>query len=285
MTRGEAILLATHHLKEAGIDAPEREARLLLSYAIRCDALELITRPATPLTFDEEQMFQIWLARRAGREPLARIHGLREFWGLPFGMNEATLEPRPDTETLVECVLKKLPDRAPPHRIADMGTGTGCVLLSLLHEYPQAKGVGVDYSERALLAARQNAVQLGVGERAEFLYSNWFEKLEGTFDIIVSNPPYIAANDIETLEPEVRRFDPRLALDGGKDGLDAYRVIVAEAGRFLKPGGFLAVEIGYQQAEAVADVFSQHGWTQIETKKDLQGIVRVVSGTPLLPVA
>lgn len=279
MRRGEALIYASQRLKEAGIEDPEREARLLLSYALQCEALELIIRPRVELDIDEETIFQGWLARREKREPLARIHGIREFWGLPFGLNEATLEPRPDTETLVECVLKKLPDKITPLKILDIGTGTGCVLLSLLHEYQYAQGMGTDKSSRALQAAQQNAVQLGLKTRASFLETNWCENVNGAFDVVVSNPPYIAKSELNDLQPEVRDYDPMLALDGGEDGLEPYRIITPMAKNLLKNGGLLAFEVGHAQAGTVQDILKQNGFGGVGMRQDFQNIARVVFGT------
>ncbi len=278
ITRGEALLLAMQRLKDAGIDQHEREARYLLSYALQCEALELIIRPKVVLNEDEEITFISWLARREKREPLARIHGLREFWGLPFGLNEATLEPRPDTETLVECVLKKVPLLSTSLRILDIGTGTGCILLSLLKEYEQAEGVGSDKSARALQAARQNAVQLGLKNRATFIETSWCDGISGPFDVVVCNPPYIATKEMETLQPEVRLYDPELALDGGEDGLNPYRQIIPAAHLLLKDGGLLAVEVGHTQANAVMEMFKACGFNDIGVREDLQRIPRVVFG-------
>ncbi len=279
MKRGEALIYASQRLTQAGIEDPDREARLLLSYALQCEALELIIRPKIELNIDEETTFKSWLARREKHEPLARIHGLREFWGLPFGLNEATLEPRPDTETLVECVLKKIPSAETALRILDIGTGTGCVLLSLLHEYQYAQGIGTDRSGRALQAARQNAVQLGLKTRASFMETNWADGIHGAYDVVVSNPPYISTAELETLQPEVRDYDPVLALDGGADGLEPYRVITPTAKKLLKTGGLLAFEVGHTQAQAVAAILNEHGFHDVGVRADLQHIPRVVFGT------
>ncbi|MDX1922016.1 MAG: peptide chain release factor N(5)-glutamine methyltransferase [Alphaproteobacteria bacterium] len=278
MKRGEALIYASQRLKEAGIEDPEREARLLLTYALQCEALELIIRPRVELNIDEETIFKGWLARREKREPLARIHGLREFWGLPFGLNEATLEPRPDTETLVECVLKKIPDKHARLRILDIGTGTGCILLSLLHEYPYAQGMGTDKSARALEAAQQNAVQLGLKTRASFLETHWADNVNGRFDVVVSNPPYIAKAELADLQPEVRDYDPMLALDGGEDGLEPYRNITPSAKNLLENGGLLAFEVGHRQATAVQEILKQNAFRDVGTRHDFQNIARVVYG-------
>ncbi len=278
MTRGEALIFASQRLQQAGIDNPDREARLLISYALQCEALELIIRPKVELNEDEEATVLGWLARREKREPLARIHGLREFWGLPFGMNEATLEPRPDTETLVECVLKKVPRLTTKLRMLDIGTGTGCVILSLLHEYEHAQGVASDKSARALQAAQHNAVQLGLKDRISFVETNWCEGIHGPFDVIVSNPPYIATHEMDSLQPEVKLYDPDLALDGGEDGLNPYRVIIPAARALLKDGGLLAFEVGHTQANAVSELLKQHGYHDVGVREDLQHIPRVVFG-------
>lgn len=279
MKRGEALIHAAQRLTEAGIEDPDREARLLLSYALQCEALELIIRLKIELNIDEETVFKSWLTRREKREPLARIHGLREFWGLPFGLNEATLEPRPDTETLVECVLKKIPDQETALRILDIGTGTGCVLLALLHEYQYAQGMGTDRSDRALQAARHNALQLGLKTRASFMETNWADGVNGAYDVVVSNPPYIRSAELATLQPEVRDYDPMLALDGGVDGLDPYRVITPKAKELLKSGGLLAFEVGHTQSQAVAAILNEHGFHDVGVRDDLQHIPRVVFGT------
>ena len=216
------------------------------------------------------------ITRRIRREPVARIIGAREFWGLNFGLNEATLEPRPDSETLVEAVLAFRKANA---RILDLGTGTGCLLLALLHEMPAATGMGIDMNPRAVEQAIFNAAALGLGERAMFRTGNWLTDIKENFDIILSNPPYIPASDISTLMPEVRDYDPMLALDGGVDGLAPYRFLIPQLANFLNPQGIAAFEVGAGQAPQVADLFRQSGFANIAIHKDLGGIDRCVTAT------
>jgi release factor glutamine methyltransferase len=231
------------------------------------------------------------LRRRLSGESVARIIGEREFYGLVFALNDATLEPRPETELLVDLALKLLPQGG---RLLDLGTGTGCVPIALLANRPDASGVAVELSALALEAAQENAERNGVAERLTLLQGSWFEPLvsnlnpsspargsmgesEGfAFDLIVSNPPYIASAVVETLAPEVKHFDPRLALDGGPDGLAPYRVIAAQAARFLALHGGVLVEIGYDQGEAVSALFRAAGFAQVAVHKDLNGLDRVV---------
>ena len=194
-------------------------------------------RPAQSLTGEEVSRLDAWTARRLAREPVARILGEREFWGLPFELTTETLVPRPDTETIVETALSLFPDRHAPLRLVDLGTGSGCLLVALLHEWPQAIGVGIDRSPDAVRTARSNARRNGVGSRSLFVVSDWASAIGGGVDLIVSNPPYIASDVVESLDLDVREHDPRLALDGGADGLDAYRIILAEARPLLSAEG------------------------------------------------
>lgn len=225
-------------------------------------------------------------ARRIRREPMAYILGEREFWGLPFKVSPAVLVPRPDSETVVEAALALLADRDRPWRILDLGLGSGCLLLTLLHELPAARGVGLELSEAALAVARDNAAALGVAARAELVAGDWREpgwpdqicgRLGGPFDLLVGNPPYIEAGAIAGLMPDVGRFEPRLALDGGPDGLAAYRAIAAQAPRLVAPGGRLLLEVGEGQAPEVYGIFQSTGFTPEAPWKDLGGIDRVVS--------
>lgn len=216
------------------------------------------------------------LRRRLAGEPVARIIGEWEFWSLPFRLSPDTLVPRPDTETVVETALGRLPDRNAPLRILDLGTGSGCILIALLSELPGAFGVGLDRSLPALRTARENAWANGVGPRAAFVAGDWWEALAGPFDLVVSNPPYIATHEIDGLSAEVRLHDPAAALDGGSDGLDAYRRIVA-AGHLLADGASLVLEVGATQAQAVAALGLAAGLHEPEIAKDLAGHARVVS--------
>jgi release factor glutamine methyltransferase len=221
-------------------------------------------------------------ARRIQREPMAYILGEREFWGLPFKVSPAVLVPRPDSETVIEAALALLADRDRPWRILDLGLGSGCLLLTLLHEFRAARGVGLELSEAALAVARTNAAALGVGARAELLLgdwrqSGWRDRLGDPFDLLVSNPPYVEAGAIAGLMPEVSRFEPKLALDGGPDGLAAYRAIATEAPRLVVPGGRLLLEVGEGQAPEISAIFQSTGFTVEAPWKDLAGIDRVVS--------
>ncbi len=267
---------AQNRLAAAGVDNPALDARLLIAAALELDRVQLLTQNERTLTDKEEKKIEALISRRESREPVARILGLREFWGLLFGLNEATLEPRPDSEMLVETALSFIKTR--PSRLLDLGTGTGCLLLSLLHEWPEATGLGIDLAPRAIEQAQENAHRLGLEKRAAFRTGNWLEGLAETFDLIVSNPPYIPAGDIETLAPEVRQYDPLLALDGGKDGLAPYRYLIPLLPAFLNPNGSVFFEIGIGQAEAVASLLKETGFTDIFTKPDLGGIDRCVSG-------
>jgi release factor glutamine methyltransferase len=221
-------------------------------------------------------------ARRVLREPMAYILGEREFWGLPFKVSPAVLVPRPDSETLIEAALALLPERQRPWRILDLGVGSGCLLLTLLREYPNASGVGLEVSEEALAVAQANAEALGVAVRARLVsgdwrQADWLQRLGGPFDLLVSNPPYIEAAAIEKLMPEVARFEPKLALDGGADGLVAYRTIATAASALVVPGGRILVEAGEGQAAEISRIFASAGLAIEVPWKDLAGIDRVVS--------
>ncbi len=217
------------------------------------------------------------IQRRMSGESVARIIGDKEFYGLAFALNAATLEPRPDTELLVDLAIKALPQGG---KLLDLGTGTGCIPIAILANRPDARALASDLNPQALNMARQNAERHEVTQRLDFAQGDWFGALGQTadrFDLIVSNPPYIASAVIDTLSPEVKAFDPMLALDGGPDGLGPYRIIVAQSGAHLKPGGQVLVEIGYDQGEAVAALFAEHGFADIGVHKDLNGIDRVIS--------
>jgi len=275
-TIGALLGGAAVRLKAAGIEAPMREARLLLGHAAGLAQGTLIGWPERTIGAQAEDHFDALLARRLAREPVARILGRREFWSLDFAVTAATLDPRPDTETLVEAVLAQLPDRQAPLRIVDLGTGTGCILLALLSELPNAYGVGIDRSAAAARVAAGNAVALGLGRRAGFVTGDWAAAIGGEIDIAVSNPPYIPTAEIARLGPEVVQYDPAAALDGGADGLDAYRQLLPEFARILRPGGLAAVETGAGQAQAVAALCRAAALHVIEIRADLAGIERVV---------
>ncbi len=269
-------------LTAAGIDNARFEARLLLSHATGLTVERLIARGPDPVPADVTARLRELTARRVRREPMAYILGEREFWGLRFMVSPAVLVPRPDSETVIETVLDLFPDRSRPLRTIDLGTGSGCLLLTLLREFSQAHGVAMDASSAALEVARANAEALGVASRTTFVAADWREPgwvrgLGGPFDLVVSNPPYIESSAIDRLMPEVARHEPRLALDGGPDGLAPYRLIASEASTLLVPGGWAVVEAGDRQASDIADFFAAAGLNPLRPRKDLGGIDRVVA--------
>ena len=276
MTVGEARRLWAARLRTAGIDSPELDARILIGRVLGLDHAGLAAAEARRLTTAQEQAIAELTGRRLGREPVARIVGIREFWSLPLTVGAATLVPRPETETVVEAVLAVLDRdgaRRRPLRIADLGTGSGALLLALLSELPQAFGVGTDVSLAALEVARDNARRLGF-DRAAFVGCDMAAALGAPFDVVVSNPPYIASGDIAGLPAEVRLFDPGLALDGGADGLDFYRTIAAAAPALVAPGGLVAVELGAGQSGAVTALFVASGLAPCLVYPDLNGVPR-----------
>jgi release factor glutamine methyltransferase len=277
MTRAEALSELRQAFAAAGLDTPALDARLLVLAALAIAPADLAARPDERITRAQAEVLAAYRRRRLGREPVARILGEWEFWGLPFALSPDTLVPRPATETLVETALRHLPDATACPRILDLGTGTGCLLVSLLHERPDAVGLGIDRCPGALATAQTNAWRNGVGTRAYFAASDWARAVGGRFDLIVSNPPYIASGVIPTLEIDVRDHDPVLALDGGPDGLSAYRLILAEAPRLLAPGGVLVLEIGYDQAEALRGLAASHPLDIVERAHDLSGVARCVA--------
>ncbi|SFV12299.1 [protein release factor]-glutamine N5-methyltransferase [Methylobacterium sp. 174MFSha1.1] len=270
---------AADDLAARGIATAALDARILVEEALGITATDLALRGDEPVGQEGAERLGAYLARRAAGEPVARIIGAWEFWGLPFGLSPETLVPRPDTETLVEAALSLRPDD--PRRIADLGTGTGCILVALLTEWPRAFGLGIDRSVGALRTARANAARNGVAERAAFAAGDWAASLAGPFDLVVANPPYIASDVIAGLSGEVRDHDPRLALDGGPDGLDAYRIILAQVPRLLAPGGHLLVEIGYDQEEPLRRLAAAHGLCP-QVRRDLAGHPRVVAMTAMI---
>jgi release factor glutamine methyltransferase len=266
---------AIEKLKNAGVDNPQLAARVLVGYALKLDCAQILSQSQRVLTQEEISVIDGLMARRAKGESVSRIMGRREFWSLDFGLNEATLDPRPDSETVVEAVLKL---RIDGKRILDLGTGTGCLLLALLHEMPEATGIGIDIAPRAVEQAAKNAEALRLGGRAKFRIGSWLEGVTEKFDVIISNPPYIPSAEIPTLMREVREFDPLCALDGGKDGLDPYRLLIPQLANFLNPRGLVAFEVGGNQAHDVADLFRKNGFADVGLHKDLAGIERCVTG-------
>jgi release factor glutamine methyltransferase len=268
-------------LRQHSIDSAELDARLLTGHALGLDLTGMITSAQRQLTSDESACLDDYARRRLAGEPVARILGHKEFWGLALQLSPATLVPRPDTETVVELawrVMDRSPRRDLPPRILDIGTGSGAILLALLYELSDAFGVGTDISLAALRTARSNAARLGYAQRAAFVACDYATALSSPFDLIVSNPPYIRSADIEGLAREVRDFDPLAALDGGADGLDAYRRIAPEAARLLAPEGTLVVEVGQGQSSDVRRLMAAVGLTlQGSPKNDLAGIRRAVA--------
>jgi release factor glutamine methyltransferase len=271
----------TARLKSGQIDSAELDARLLVGAVLGLDLTGMITAAGRPLTSDQSIQIEEFARRRLAGEPVARILGLKEFWGLPLTLSAETLVPRPDTETVVELALEMV--RAAPRpdhglRIADIGTGSGAILLALLSELPDAYGVGTDISVAALRTARTNAIYLQLERRAAFVACDYAAALSAPFDLIVSNPPYIHSAEIAGLATEVRDHDPLRALDGGPDGLDAYRILVPQAARLLAPRGALVVEVGHGQGGDVQALMTAAGLMPEPPRADLAGIRRAVAG-------
>jgi release factor glutamine methyltransferase len=276
----------TARFKSARIDSAELDARMLAGAALGLDLTGLIAATTRIVTPDEAARLENFTQRRLAGEPVARILGVKEFWGLALQLSPATLVPRPDTETVVELALEMKREHRldSPRRIADLGTGSGALLLALLSEWREATGVGTDISVEALQTASRNAERLGLAPRASFVACNYAAGLSGMFDLIVSNPPYIRSVDIAGLGREVRDHDPRLALDGGADGLDAYRVLIPQAARLLASGGALIVEAGYGQSGPISELMATSGLTpESPAKADLAGIPRAVAGRKVPP--
>lgn len=271
----DVVCHATNRLRDAGVESPSRDARLLLAHAVGVAHPSLLDRHAV-LTDGQARQFEELLARRVAREPVSRIKGVREFWGMEFVLSPDTLDPRPDTETLVEAVLAAFHEALPPRRILDLGTGSGCILCALLQEWPAATGVGVDRSPGAAQAAQRNAQALGFGDRARFVCGDWSSALAAPFDVVVSNPPYVASDEVGALDPEVRRFDPLAALDGGVDGLAAYRALARALPGMMPPGGLVALEVGQGQSNEVGALLGDAGLEIVGVRADLSGIERVI---------
>ena len=270
--------------RAAGLETPDLDARLLVTKALGLDAASVFTHPDHAVGAAERDRVETFIQRRLQREPVGRILGEREFWSLGLRLSEATLEPRADTETVVEAVLGVLaarPHGTAPLTVLDIGTGTGAILLALLSEIPDARGICTDIDPRALETARYNAGRHRLLDRIGFVCCDYFAPLRMRADIIVSNPPYIPSNDIARLAEEVGRHDPRRALDGGADGLDAYRTILAASADALAPGGFVVLEFGDGQGKAVTAIARQNGFTDLTIRHDLAGLERAL--VALLP--
>jgi release factor glutamine methyltransferase len=263
--------------RAAGLATPDLDARLIVGHALELDHTGLTRAAGQAVAPREVGAIMALAARRLQGEPIARLVGAKEFWGMPLRLSEATLVPRPETETVVEAALAAIGPRSGALRFADLGTGSGALLLALLREWPHAFGIGTDRSEAALATARANARHHGLAARAGFVACDFAAALAGPLDCIVSNPPYISSKAISELPRDVRDYDPPLALDGGPDGLDCYRMIAMQAPRILTPGGFLFVEIGFGQAAAVTDIMGEQGLIAATAPRcDLAGIARAL---------
>ncbi|MEZ5958008.1 MAG: peptide chain release factor N(5)-glutamine methyltransferase [Hyphomonadaceae bacterium] len=265
-------------LEAAGIDTPVLDARLLLEAGAGVSRLEIVTDPRREVSDAQVDAVKALAKRREAREPVSHILGRKHFWTLDLEVNANVLAPRPETEFVVEAGLQATLPAEAPHRILDLGAGSGAIIIALLRERPNATGVAIDISERALEIVRKNAESLGVADRLEIRQNDWATDLDERFDLVVSNPPYIRSGDIEDLAPEVSRFEPHLALDGGEDGFVAYRIISAALPRLLRPGATFALEVGLGQAEGVRALVEAAGLTADEPRRDLAGIPRVVVG-------
>lgn len=281
VTYNQAFVAVAGALRRAGIETPELDARLLLCHAAGLNHEAYIARAGETLRPETAARLDRALTRRLKREPVSRILGTREFYGRQFEIGPEALDPRPDTETLIEAALALVDaggGRDLPLTLLDLGTGTGCILVTLLAELPQARGLGTDISQDALALARANAERLGVSARASFIAADWLDGIDGKFDLILSNPPYLASGEIAGLAADVSAYDPHLALDGGADGLDAYRQIAEGARRALAEEGRLLVEIGAGQVASVTKIFTAAGLELAGIGHDLAGRPRVVVG-------
>ncbi|WP_028467047.1 peptide chain release factor N(5)-glutamine methyltransferase [Nisaea denitrificans] len=274
-TIGALLQAATQRLTAEGNDSPRLDARLLLAHALGVEG-RLHGREDDSVTAEERTFFGAFLARRIGGEPVSRILGSREFWSLEFDLSPATLDPRPDSETLIDALLELHPDRDRAYRILDLGTGTGCLLLAALSEFPNAEGVGVDIDADCVQVARQNAEKLSLSSRARMIRSRWADNVNGPFDIVLSNPPYIPTPDIASLQSEVKIHDPMQALDGGPDGLTAYRNIAECLPSLLGEDGLAALEFGEGQGPAISRIVEASGLIVEGFRNDLAGIERCI---------
>lgn len=276
-TLGDVLDQAARVLTQAGVPGARTDARLLVAHAAGATRETVMGYPERPMSPEGLEELAVLVLRRVEREPMAHLLGYREFWSLRFKVTADTLDPRPDSETLVESVLSTIRDRGRPLRVLDLGTGTGCLLLALLSELPGATGVGIDASASALAVARENGATLGFGGRAAFHLGNWGRALEPSFDVIVANPPYIPEDDIDRLEPEVALHEPRYALAGGKDGLDAFRGLLPDIPRLLAGGGIATLEVGSGQAPEVGAMMAEAGMS-VTAREDLAGVERCLLG-------
>lgn len=275
MNWGNALLFAEEQLSKAGILSARQDARMLLAHHLDQSTSIVMAFPEREL--DQEDGFHELLKRRKNFEPVSHILGQREFWSLPFKVTKDVLDPRPDSETLIEAILERVENTKAPRKFIDFGTGSGCLLLSLLSEYPSSTGVGVDVSEAALSIAKENAVNLKMNDRSDFTISDWSANITDTFDILLSNPPYITTKDMTELLPDVSNHEPHLALHGGDDGLAPYKELIPAGRNLVVKGGLIAFEFGYQQADDIADMMKKEGYSDIQFHPDLSGIIRCIT--------
>jgi release factor glutamine methyltransferase len=278
-TLGSVYRYLIRELSLSKIENPQLEARILLAFASGVKQTRIIGYPEDKLDNSIISNLEKIMARRKTGEPIAYITGVKEFWSLNFNVTKETLIPRPDSETIVQSVLDTITNHMDHISILDLGTGSGCLLLALLSELPKAIGVGIDISSRSCKIAKKNAKELGLNNRAKFYQGNWMEGIHDQFDIIVTNPPYVAEPDMEFLDREIRLFEPHLALSGGPDGVAAYRLIAKESITRLKTAGILVVEIGINQAQSIRDIFVQNGLKIIKTQRDFSNIDRCILAT------
>jgi len=275
-TLGSLLAEAAAALTQAKVGEPRRRARRLVSSTLALSPADLLAHPERAVDERATDRVRVALARMVDREPLSRILGRREFWGMEFGLSTDTLDPRPETETVVTAVLRSIPDRGAPLRLLDLGTGTGCILLALLSEFPAATGFGAEVAAGAAVTARRNAATLGLAHRADFVVGDWAGPISGVFDVIISNPPYIASAALADLPREVALYDPRCALDGGPDGLACYRSLAADIRRLMGPRSLFVCEVGLSQGSAVEAILRANGLSIERCERDLAGIMRCV---------
>ena len=274
ITVGAALEAAIARLSAVGVDNPRMDARLLLCHSACLELANIIVDPNVVLADECFWKFEMLVKRREKREPVSHLIGEREFWSLPFIVTADVLDPRPASETLIEAALDHVRDRSEPVSVLDLGTGSGCLLIAVLSELPGARGVGVDTSEAALVIARQNAEKNLMDDCTTFVSSSWGRSVSGSFDLILSNPPYISESERDDLEPEVAMYEPASALFAGKDGLSAYREVAPDILRLLNPDGVAAIECGRDQMTTVIEIFDDAGLRHVETRCDLDGIER-----------
>ncbi|MEQ1790050.1 MAG: peptide chain release factor N(5)-glutamine methyltransferase [Rickettsiales bacterium] len=273
----EALRWAVLKLQQERIGTASLDGRILLEHVLGVNREQLLFLLDLPITPAQYTRLKILVDKRAQRQPIAQLIGKREFWGMNFVVSNDTLDPRPDSETLIEYVLERISNRADVLRVLDLGTGTGCLLLAMLSELPAAKGVGVDYCDKALLVAKENAMALGfAGGRTQFIRSDWCGQLEGEFDIILANPPYIPTAIIPTLDPEVSEFEPMLALDGGDDGFNCYRKIMKDLPKIMAKNGFVAFELGMGQQRGLEEIALANNLKTVGVRQDLSGVARCI---------